>query len=93
MEVMPKDIADLHPLINIKDVHMAVYSPGDGIMDPSTLCMSYVKAAVKSGAKVNEFTTNSIKKLHCSMFIFKIFSQKHSHSLLKLVVLLCKRTH
>ena len=52
-EVVPNDIPNLHPLVSTKDVHIAVHSPGDGIMDPSTLCMSYIKAAVKFGAKVN----------------------------------------
>jgi len=53
IEVKPEEVSDIHPLVNIKDLYGAVYSPGDGTMDPATYCMSYIKAASKYGAKVN----------------------------------------
>ncbi|XP_076800239.1 sarcosine dehydrogenase, mitochondrial-like [Clavelina lepadiformis] len=48
------EINDLHPLLNVNDVYGAVYSPGDGTMDPATYCMAYLKVAQKHGAKVFE---------------------------------------
>ena len=52
-EIKKNEIHDLHPLLNTEDVHVAVESPGDGTMDPATYCMSYIKAVLNSGAKVN----------------------------------------
>ncbi|CAK8678205.1 unnamed protein product [Clavelina lepadiformis] len=48
------EILDIHPLLNVDDVYGAVYSPGDGTMDPATYCMAYLKVAQKHGAKVFE---------------------------------------
>ena len=47
-----EDVPDIHPLLRTDDVFGAVYSPGDGIMDPATYCMALVKAAAKFGAQV-----------------------------------------
>ena len=52
VEIGAKDIPDIHPLLNINDVYGAVYSPGDGTMDPATYCMALIKAAIQQGAQV-----------------------------------------
>ncbi|XP_071948370.1 sarcosine dehydrogenase, mitochondrial-like [Antedon mediterranea] len=48
----PEETKDLYPLMNVGDMHGALYSPGDGTMDPAGYCTALSRAATKSGAKV-----------------------------------------
>ena len=50
----PTEVRDVHPLLAVDDVYGALYSPGDGTIDPSGVVHGYVKAARKRGATVAE---------------------------------------
>lgn len=54
--VGPKEAAELWPLMQADDVIGAVYSPGDGRVNPSDLCAALVKGAKTRGAKIFEHT-------------------------------------
>lgn len=53
LEVEPKDIPDIHPLVNCDDIYAAEFTPECGTMDPATYCMSYIKAGRKYGVSVS----------------------------------------
>ncbi|KAL6073063.1 Sarcosine dehydrogenase [Balamuthia mandrillaris] len=48
----PSDIKKVHPLCATEDVYGALYSPGDGTIEPAGITEAYVKAARMGGAKV-----------------------------------------
>mmetsp|Transcript_26944 Transcript_26944/g.69709 ORF Transcript_26944/g.69709 Transcript_26944/m.69709 type:complete len:897 (-) Transcript_26944:172-2862(-) len=50
----PREVKELYPLLNVEDVYGAIYSPGDGTIDPAGVCQAYSKAARKLGATVAE---------------------------------------
>lgn len=50
----PSETKKLYPLMNVDDLYGTLYSPGDGTVDPAGFCVSLVRAATKSGAKVIE---------------------------------------
>jgi sarcosine dehydrogenase len=52
----PIEINDIHPLINVADVHGGLYSPTDGTIDPTGAVTAYAKAAKGIGAKIFENT-------------------------------------
>lgn len=50
----PREVSQLYPMMEVGDVTGALYSPGDGTLDPSTLCRALVNRAKLRGAKVCE---------------------------------------
>ncbi|XP_064082509.1 sarcosine dehydrogenase, mitochondrial-like [Macrobrachium nipponense] len=50
----PEEVKASWPLLNVEDVTGALYSPGDGALDPSTLCNALVRRARRMGAQVYE---------------------------------------
>lgn len=44
----------MHPLLRVDDIYGGVYSPGDGTIDPTSICNAYAKAARKLGGGVYE---------------------------------------
>jgi len=52
--VKPYEIPDIHPLVNISDIHAAEFTPECGTIDPATFCMSYIKAGRKNGLELME---------------------------------------
>ena len=44
----------MHPLLRVDDIYGGVYSPGDGTIDPTSICNAYAKAAKKYGGGVYE---------------------------------------
>ncbi|ALC38829.1 CG6385 [Drosophila busckii] len=50
----PQETQKLFPLLDPKAFIGALYSPGDGVMDPAMLCAALKKAASNKGAKVYE---------------------------------------
>lgn len=48
----PAESKDVHPLMNVDDMFGALYSPGDGDVDPAGLITSLTRAASNEGAKV-----------------------------------------
>lgn len=50
----PEETKKLYPLMNVDDVYGSLYSPSDGLIDPSSFCGALTKAAKKFGAKVVE---------------------------------------
>lgn len=54
--VGPTEAAELWPLMRSDDVIGAVYSPGDGRVNPSDLCAALAKGAKARGAKIFEHT-------------------------------------
>eukprot|EP00397_Hematodinium_sp_SG-2012_P003570 GEMP01003578.1.p1 GENE.GEMP01003578.1~~GEMP01003578.1.p1 ORF type:complete len:834 (+),score=156.71 GEMP01003578.1:93-2594(+) len=50
----PADAKDVYPLIGNEDLVGCLYSPGDGLIDPSGVVMAYVKGAKQFGATVEE---------------------------------------
>lgn len=45
---------DVHPLLRVDDIYGGVYSPGDGTIDPTSICNAYAKASRKFGGGVYE---------------------------------------
>ncbi|KAG8229352.1 hypothetical protein J437_LFUL007160 [Ladona fulva] len=52
--ISPEEAQKLFPPLDPKAFTAALYSPGDGTVDPNNLCTAYTKAAVSAGAKVFE---------------------------------------
>lgn len=50
----PQETLNLYPLLNVDDVVGTMYSPTDGLIDPTNIVMAYAKAAKKRGAVVAE---------------------------------------
>ncbi|XP_047470495.1 sarcosine dehydrogenase, mitochondrial-like [Penaeus chinensis] len=50
----PREVSLLYPMMEVSDVTGALHSPGDGTLDPSTLCRALVNRAKLHGAKVCE---------------------------------------
>ncbi len=55
-ELSPKEILDLHPLLNIDDVKCAMFEPLGGHVDPSGVTHAYASGARQNGAEVYRFT-------------------------------------
>jgi len=50
----PSEVKKVHPLLRVDDIYGGVYSPGDGTIDPTSICNAYAKAAKKYGGGVYE---------------------------------------
>ncbi|CAE7947374.1 Sardh, partial [Symbiodinium sp. KB8] len=50
----PSEVKDVHPLLRVDDIYGGVYSPGDGTIDPTSICNAYAKASRKFGGGVYE---------------------------------------
>ena len=48
----PSEVTDVYPLINTDDLVGCLYSPGDGLIDPSGITQAFASAAKKLGGKV-----------------------------------------
>lgn len=57
----PSETKKLYPLMNVDDLYGTLYSPKDGLIDPSALCSGLVRAAQKNGAKVYENCSVSVR--------------------------------
>ena len=55
-EIGVAEVRRLWPLVNTEDVIGAVYSPDDGRVNPSDLCLALIKGAKARGARVFEDT-------------------------------------
>jgi len=53
----PAETKEIHPLLNVDDVLASMYSPTDGMIDPTSVVNAYAKAAKKIGAKIYEGQT------------------------------------
>jgi sarcosine dehydrogenase len=50
----PEETKGVYPLMNVDDVYGALFSPGDGTVDPSGITAAYCKGARQAGARVIE---------------------------------------
>ncbi|CAK9108191.1 unnamed protein product [Durusdinium trenchii] len=50
----PAEVKEVHPLLRVDDIYGGVYSPGDGTIDPTSICNAYAKAARKFGGGIYE---------------------------------------
>lgn len=50
----PSEVKNVHPLLRVDDIYGGVYSPGDGTIDPTSICNAYAKAAKAYGGGVYE---------------------------------------
>ncbi|OQR78471.1 sarcosine dehydrogenase, partial [Tropilaelaps mercedesae] len=50
----PAETKKLYPLMNVDDLYGSLYSPGDGLVDPSSYCAALVKGAIQKGATIKE---------------------------------------
>ncbi|KAJ4441685.1 hypothetical protein ANN_11543, partial [Periplaneta americana] len=50
----PDETKKVFPLIDVDVIEGSLYSPGDGVVDPSKLCKALTQYAVKNGAQVIE---------------------------------------
>jgi dimethylglycine dehydrogenase len=48
----PEEVAELHPFVNIKDIHGAAHTPTDGHVDPTGATTALAKAAQSLGAEI-----------------------------------------
>ena len=55
-EISPKEILELHPLLNLENVKCAMYEPLGGHVDPSGVTYAYAQGARQNGAEINRFT-------------------------------------
>ena len=52
--ITPKEAQDRYPVMQIDDLHGALWLPGDGKANPADLCMSLAKGARQRGVKILE---------------------------------------
>lgn len=52
----PLEAQKIFPLLDPKEFTGALYSPGDGVVDPAMLCAALTKASIKKGGNVFEDT-------------------------------------
>lgn len=57
----PAETKQLHPLVNVDDMYGAMYSPGDGTIDPTNWVMALAKGAKMNGAKI--FTKSPVAEI------------------------------
>lgn len=50
----PEETHTVFPLLNTKIITGAMYSPGDGTMDPTMLCRALSRSAISNGGKIIE---------------------------------------
>lgn len=50
----PEETAKLFPLLDPKAFYGSLWSPADGVIDPTMLCSALIKAATKHGGKLIE---------------------------------------
>ncbi|XP_017784647.1 PREDICTED: sarcosine dehydrogenase, mitochondrial [Nicrophorus vespilloides] len=50
----PEEVVKLSPALDPNDFTAALYSPGDGVIDPSQFCSSLIKGATMNGGKLFE---------------------------------------
>lgn len=48
----PEETVKLFPLLDPKSFYGSLYSPADGVVDPSMLCNALIRAATKRGGQV-----------------------------------------
>lgn len=48
----PKETQQLFPLLDPESFYGALYSPGDGVVDPAMMCAALTRAASHGGGKV-----------------------------------------
>mmetsp|Transcript_20013 Transcript_20013/g.29973 ORF Transcript_20013/g.29973 Transcript_20013/m.29973 type:complete len:909 (+) Transcript_20013:53-2779(+) len=58
----PSQTKELYPLLNTEGIYGALYSPGDGTIDPTNIVMAYTKAARSRGAVILEDV--AVKAVH-----------------------------
>lgn len=54
--ISPREILDLHPLLNTDDIKLGFYTPTDGYTDPSSVTNSMAAGARMGGAKIYRHT-------------------------------------
>ncbi|XP_065339541.1 sarcosine dehydrogenase, mitochondrial [Cloeon dipterum] len=64
----PAETSRLFPLIDEKALYGALYSPGDGTVDPTGMCAALTKAASRSGGRVIEGCSVSGIQVERNMF-------------------------
>lgn len=47
--ISPKEAQKIHPLLRVDDLHCAMYSPDDGVIDANSYCYSLIAAAKLHG--------------------------------------------
>lgn len=64
----PTETTKLSPILNPKSFVGALYSPGDGGMDPSMYCSALIKGATSRGAEVMPYRGSRVNiiKNRCS---------------------------
>lgn len=56
----PSEVKDVYPNMNTDDIYGAMYSPGDGSIDPAGYCEGVTRAAKARGAQVIRTSSNII---------------------------------
>nr|CAG4642302.1 EOG090X014D [Evadne anonyx] len=64
----PSETKKLYPLMNINDIYGTLYSPADGVLDPSGFCTALSRAAVRAGARIIENCPVTAINTDTSMF-------------------------
>lgn len=67
----PKEVAKLHPLVNIHDLVGALHLPGDAVVSPPDVNHALAVAAASHGEPAD---TNKCYKLCSNLFCSVIFS-------------------
>lgn len=62
--VTPAEAAKLSPILNPKSILGALYSPGDGVMDPTKCCTALLEGATSRGSEVKCSTENRFGGLY-----------------------------
>uniref|UniRef100_A0A8C9WI10 Pyruvate dehydrogenase phosphatase regulatory subunit, mitochondrial n=1 Tax=Scleropages formosus TaxID=113540 RepID=A0A8C9WI10_SCLFO len=55
--IKPKEVAKLHPLVNIHDLVGALHLPGDAVVSPPDVCHALAVAAASHGVQIHERTS------------------------------------
>ena len=50
----PQETQEVFPLLDPKSFENALYSPGDGVVDPAMMCSALTRASIANGGRVYE---------------------------------------
>ena len=50
----PQETQEVFPLLDPKSFENALYSPGDGVVDPAMMCTALTRASIANGGRVYE---------------------------------------
>lgn len=74
--IKPKEVAKLHPHVNIHDLVGALHLPGDAVVSPPDINHALAVAAAAHGERVT-YESRTESKLHCVYMLHNVIQRAH----------------